>query len=83
MGRQWDSLRVLGGWTGGLKVNPHDYNHGGFWPTDARAVCRVGRWRRRNPENLRAGADRDPNEHRARPCVSLRRGLLAPIRRAG
>ena len=28
----WDSLRVLGGGTGGLKVNPHDYIHGGCWP---------------------------------------------------
>ncbi len=25
----WDSLRVLGGWTGGLKVDPHDYKNGG------------------------------------------------------
>ena len=25
----WDSVRVLGGWTGGPKVNPHDYIHGG------------------------------------------------------
>ena len=39
----WDSLRVLGGWTGGVKVNPHDYNHGGFWPfgTNGRAHVRA------------------------------------------
>jgi len=26
----WDSLRVLGGWTGVLKVDPHDYSARGF-----------------------------------------------------